>query len=620
MRTMRRGLSIGVLLCLMPWGFGAVADCVWGEVQLLRQPDGEVVEVRIWGDEFYQIVESLDGYTLVRDPKTTVVCYAVLSDDKQELLSTGVRYEGDAQGDLGIPRHVRADSDAAQVRARTARLRRASQLAAAPGGAPTHGEVEGLCLIVDFDDEVGTITPVEVEAYCNQVGYSANGNNGSVRDFYYDVSNGAITYTNYVPASYYRANELKTYYDDPTEDNGPKAVEMITEALDDLDAGGFDFSQYDVDGDGLVDAVNCFYAGYRASGWSMGLWPHAGVMFYQADGVTILRYQVTDMRDYLRIGTFCHENGHMLLNWPDLYDYDYDSRGIGRYCLMAGGGSGANPNEPCVYLKDLAGWTTTITLSGLRQTGLAATAGSNVTYKWPNPADDYEYYMIYNRQQTGRDDGLPDGGLAIWHIDRAGSNNYNEMLPDHHFKVTLVQADGEWDLEHDVNSGDTTDLWKAPSFTDCGPNTTPPTSWWNTQPSYLQVLKVSASGATMTFEFQGLGGRDEDFDGDGVSDYDETRDFDAATPGVQNPLDPFETDATGDDGQDTPDGIPDGENDFDGDGTSNADESRWGGDLADPSIFLPAATLPGLAALAAMLAAAFLVRSARGGARSARLS
>ncbi len=38
-----------------------------GELFDLRQPDGSLVPVRIWGDEFYRVVESLDGYTLVRD-------------------------------------------------------------------------------------------------------------------------------------------------------------------------------------------------------------------------------------------------------------------------------------------------------------------------------------------------------------------------------------------------------------------------------------------------------------------------------------------------------------------------------------------------------------------------
>ncbi len=37
----------------------------------LRQPDGRYVVVKVWGDEFYQRVESIDGYTLIRDPENS---------------------------------------------------------------------------------------------------------------------------------------------------------------------------------------------------------------------------------------------------------------------------------------------------------------------------------------------------------------------------------------------------------------------------------------------------------------------------------------------------------------------------------------------------------------------
>ena len=50
------------------------------------------------------------------------------------------------------------------------------------------------------------------------------------------------------------------------------------------------------------------------------------------------RYQMTDMRDALLLRTFCHENGHMICDFPDLYDYGYESKGTGRYCLMSSSG------------------------------------------------------------------------------------------------------------------------------------------------------------------------------------------------------------------------------------------------------------------------------------------
>jgi M6 family metalloprotease-like protein len=361
--------------------------------------------------------------------------------------------------------------------------------------------VEGIVLLVDFSDETATIATAEIRDYCNQVGYTGYGNNGSVRDYFYDVSDGNLTYTNFVPTSYYRASEPKSYYDESSVPCCSRAREMMYEALADLDAQGFDFSEYDSNNDGVIDAVNCFYAGTRNGPWSYGLWPHSGWMSFSADGVTTERYQITDLGDQLRLSTFCHENGHMVMRWPDLYDYDHDSRGIGRFGLMCSSGSGTNPVEPCAYMKYIAGWSTTTVLT-VPQAGLTVPSGINTFYKFEHPLNANEYYLVENRQQVGRDSVIPDAGLAIWHIDETGDNDYQQMTPLLHYEVTLVQADGNWDLEYDVNSGDDTDLWSSPGYTECAPTTIPNTGWWDGSASGLIVTNVSASASTMTFDFK----------------------------------------------------------------------------------------------------------------------
>ncbi len=73
-----------------------------------------------------------------------------------------------------------------------------------------------------------------------------------------------------------------------------------------------------------------------------------------------------------------------------------------------------------------------------------------------------------------------------------------------------------------------------------------------------------------------------DADGDGISDDDETRDLDLNTPGTQNPFDSQVADSTGEDGSESPDGVEDGDNDFDGDGMSNAEEFVFGYNPIDP--------------------------------------
>jgi M6 family metalloprotease-like protein len=365
---------------------------------------------------------------------------------------------------------------------------------------PNNGNVKGLCLIVDFSDEVATIPASEIDDYCNLVGYTGYGNNGSVRDYFFDVSDGNLTYTNFVPVAYYRAQNPKSYYDDCGISAGTRARELVVEALNDLESNGFDFSQYDSNGDGLIDAINCFYAGTRGCGWSSGLWPHSWTVSFSADGVSAFRYQITDIQNSLRLSTFCHENGHMICYWPDLYDYGGESAGVGRFCIMCAYTSGTNPQEPSAYMKHIAGWTTTNLLT-TPQSGIAVPSNANTIYKYDHPNLSNEYFLIENRQRTGRDAGLPDAGLAIWHIDTDGSNSNEQMTPGSHYEVTLVQADGDWDLENDANLGDATDLWSDPGYVQLNSFTNPNTDWWSGVRSNMNISQVSNVGTIMTFSY-----------------------------------------------------------------------------------------------------------------------
>ena len=85
----------------------------------------------------------------------------------------------------------------------------------------------------------------EVDNYLNQQGYTGFGNNGSIRDYFSDISGGQLIYTNHTTA-YYRALHPKTYYTDPAIGYTIRAQELIVEALQALDARGFDFSTLSV--------------------------------------------------------------------------------------------------------------------------------------------------------------------------------------------------------------------------------------------------------------------------------------------------------------------------------------------------------------------------------------
>lgn len=486
---------------------------VQGETFSVEQPDGEIVQVRIWGDEYYRVVESLDGYTLAPDPKTGAACYARVTPDGSELVSTGVRAGRPVEG-LALEKHLRIDPkvrDAIIRRARASQAADERELAAklslAPPSEPTadSGQVLGLLLLIDFSDDPATIPAAEIEAFCNEPGYDGFGNNGSVRDYFLDVSDGILDYTNHVAPRYYRALHEKVYYTDFTQPSHERARELILEALNDLEAGGYDFSRHDSNGDGLIDAINAYYAGEAQSTWATGLWPHSSTIEFSADGVDSYRYQISNLGEGPALGVFCHENGHLLCRWPDLYDYDFDSRGVGAFCLMATGcySTVRNPAEPCAPLKHYSGWDDSMVLAESRF-DLALPAGRNEFALVPHPTLATEYFMLENRHRAGRLAGAPADGLAIWHVDENGSNDNQEMLPESHYEIALLQADGYFGLELDWSGGDEGDLWPFDTSwatcIECTPNTVPSTRWWSGESSGLAVVDMGAPGPTMVVD------------------------------------------------------------------------------------------------------------------------
>jgi M6 family metalloprotease-like protein len=501
-----------------------MATLLNGRVFTFTQPDGSTIQLRGFGDQNYAVFETLDGYTVTKNPATGYYGVAQLSPDGNALepaATPGGPLDGAGSG---LPQGLRVRRESAMAAARESvlftggrrcdqrreerrqqlRAMRAMATAGGPLLAPpqrqTVGDFVGLCLLIDFSDSPATIAREEVERFCNLPGYTGFGNQGSVFDFYRDNSIGRCRYTNVV-APYYRALHPKTYYTNPVIPYGQRAIELITEALTHHKANGFNFSPLTVDNQSFVYATNIYYAGPNTNNWSEGLWPHAhhlGSAVTLQPGKKAFDYQFTAMGAELTLGTFCHENGHMLCDYPDLYDYGYESSGVGGYCLMCGGNNvnEKNPIPISAYLKRLAGWARTVTPLEHGQV-VTLDAGTNDFAIYARGGR--EYFLIENRNQTGRDASLPDSGLAIWHVDEDGDNRNEIMTIASHYELSLEQADGLFQLERlKYQIGDANDLFAGPGarFTD---GTTPDTKWWNGTVSNLSIDTISAAGPSMTF-------------------------------------------------------------------------------------------------------------------------
>ncbi|HEY5914710.1 MAG TPA: M6 family metalloprotease domain-containing protein [Verrucomicrobiae bacterium] len=517
------------------------------------QPDGTRIEITGSGDEFYAVFETQDGFTVVFDQGLRAYCFGQITGDGQ-LVSTGRQVHLSDPAALGLVKHLRMPRSARkqQVAERRQRWESGTEvdkrwesikaarrsydaaikegLQLAPPSFTTTGLRLGLTLLIDFDDDPATVPQAEIINFCNGDAYSGFGNNGSVKKYFQDNSNGVLTYSNVVTVYVRIPNSLhsKSWYNDTSLDSGSQGNLLVRDALTILKA----LPNYTteilprlqnltVDENNRVVACNVFFAGGNSGVWSKGLWPHSwslrevGAQELSPGGKKVYRYQITNIGTSLELGTFCHENGHMLCGYPDIYDYDYDSEGgAGVFCLMNSGGHGNNPTQVCAYLKRASGWVTTTELdtsSSLTATlTAAAAAGANFNhfYRFQKPGVPTEYFLIECRENSGRDANLSASGIAIWHIDEEGDKNDQRMAPNtahQNYEVTLVQADNQWDFELNANDGDAMDLYysgnAAAAYSNEFSDTSSPNAhWWDGSESGVAFHSFTAPATTMSFQ------------------------------------------------------------------------------------------------------------------------
>lgn len=388
-----------------------------------------------------------------------------------------------------------------QAKAVKRQLELSPGLAGAPPELPTLGDCLGLCLPVQFPDLAATISREEIDAFCNLPGYAGFGNNGSVFNYYLDNSAGKLRYKTLV-APYYTARHPRSYYIDEAVPFGHRSAELVREAIEHHRDHGFNFSKLTVDPSRDIRATNLLYAGPVANAFGRGLWPHATTILgglMTGTPRSVADYQVCAMGERLSLGVYCHENGHMLCDFPDLYQPGGLRAGCGSYCLMSFGAvaSERNPTQIGAYLKYKAGWVAPqmITPGG----SFTATADGNCCFMLQRSST--EYFLIEYRRRAGRDAALPGEGLAVWHIDELGSNTSPDAAAagHRHFECALIQADGRNDLAGD-NEGDESDLFgptQQPVFSDRGK---PSSLWWDGSRSGLQIHSIRAVEGGLEFQ------------------------------------------------------------------------------------------------------------------------
>ena len=486
-------------------------SAIFGETLIFRQENGPDVELVVFGDEFYARYETKEGYSVVYDEALKLYCYLTLVGG--QCASTCVPIHKPPPS--GLCRHLTESVTTrqnkfgrkyAQLRPPEPEISSNVMRALGPdngllnGRKVPVGKIKGLTILVEFQDLSSTVSKEDVKDLLNKDNYHRYGNFSSVKEYFEIVSDKKLEYSNTVVGPV-KLSQNQFFY---------RSHLLVKEALDlavnDL---GVDLSEFDSRGEGIVDAVNFMYAGRTF--YDGDLWPHNSSINLNYGNVRTHFYMLTSLGRKpvdLSIGTFCHESGHLLCRFPDMYDYgnrdgdNLQSQGIGQYCLMGSGNhlnKGRTPSPVCSYLRELVGWASASSSLGNpgQYEAIHGDYGKVMKYS-TNQAN--EYFIVENRTRRGLDSHLPSTGLAVYHCDLLGSNEWQGGTQDRHYQCALLQADGHLDLENNRNRGDEGDLFPKVNGDALSHTTVPSSRGWDGSDSGMTLSNITEPGIKIRFQ------------------------------------------------------------------------------------------------------------------------
>ena len=361
------------------------------------------------------------------------------------------------------------------------------------------GTRKNLVLLIGFSDNPIPYTAQQYWDMFNEVGYDFECS-GSVRDYFLDASHGLFTLDSVVPDPINLPHTFSWYQDHSV--SPPR--NMYKDALDALDARGFDFSQLDGNSDGWVDMVSVLVADpiwIRAYAGGPGEYEYDGVKTCVGMRMTAYYGTAGNPTGMPTIAVPCHELAHDI-GLPD--EYVDNGPSVGIFCLMAYGMYGwdpvtgkACPVHPCAYCKKRLGWVDVVSVSSGTHS-ITDVETSHQVYEVPLNFEN-QYFLIEKREEIGFDRGLwqtgdPPKGLLIWHVNTLSHHDDRRWIP--WTWEDVEEASGVQHLEQQTGNdvSYSADYFRAdnPYSNEFAPSSTPNSN------SYQDFLGLTINGPAIT--------------------------------------------------------------------------------------------------------------------------
>lgn len=355
-------------------------------------------------------------------------------------------------------------------------------------GLPSIGNPHVLVIPIEFTDYKA---PTNMVKNLETAFFGTSKDTGweSLTSYYQKTSYGKLNISGDV-LPVFSTGKKSTYYDN-IEDGD---YEILKAALEYYDAS-IDYSKYDSDGDGFIDAIYLVYTcqinrtdddsmwwAYTSEYYTDGYEYYDGVEadFYLLAGYDFLEEVfASEYNPTYNLETFIHETGH-LLGLDDYYDTDSSAGpdgGIGGGDMMD-----YNVGDHNAFSKAILGWITPLIMGDDTATITLKSFGSSgdcliIPKNWNGTYFD-EYYIVdfytpdgLNEKEAGASGLFSTKGIRIYHIDATLKDpadawyvwdiyKYNNSSTEHKL-ISLVEADGKNNIENENAYSEDSDLFQV---------------------------------------------------------------------------------------------------------------------------------------------------------------
>ena len=424
--------------------------------RILRQPDGEILECFITGDQYIRRLHDSNDYTIVHNIEDGFFYYAQKDPDGNLKPSTIVAGRGNPQS-IGLePGYSLEEEDYNRKK----QLYHRDELIRNNRDAPNTGDINQINVFIRFADDPEF--PDNRSIY-GEI-FETEDNEPSLKHYFSEISHDRLSInTLHFPGSLdgsnasYVDNHERSYYQpySAVNSNGYQSQSdrflrehgLVANALNSISQSVPSSVDLDLDDNGFVDAVSFVIYGTQGA-WADLLWPHRTALFNEEvyiNGAQVYDYLFMLSESwYYNVGVLCHEFGHVL-GAPDYYHYSAGSgpTPIGYWDVM---GSVRNPPQyPSAFTKwKYFNWIepVEITSSGTYSL-MPLQEEENCSFFVRSPFSDEEYFILEYRNQEGMYDSNAPGtrsGLVAYRVNE-GAGNGNASGPPDELYVYRPQGD-----------------------------------------------------------------------------------------------------------------------------------------------------------------------------------